>query len=327
MTYALPSKQPKRFLVTGGAGFIGHRTVSALLATDSATEVAILDNLSVGMAMPTHRDRLAAFEADIRDRARVDHVLAEFRPDTIIHLAAVHHIPTCERERAYSLDVNVVGTETLLQAVEAMGIARVILASSGAVYDWLDGELCEDETPLRPRDNYSVAKFANEHQLAFWAQRSGGFARIARIFNTIGHDDPNGHLVPDIIRQIPRGQITAAISLGNLSPRRDYIHADDTARALTAIARETGPPGVDVFNVASGVDASVRDLVVMLGEVMGVSIQVREDVARKRRVDRPSQLASTKKIEYRLGFKTKKSLRVALEDIVGRPKHEHTLAS
>jgi len=327
MTDALSSRQPARFLVTGGAGFIGHRTVSALLAADPAAEVAVLDNLSVGMPMPGCRDRLALFEADIRDRGRVDQVFTEFRPDSVIHLAAVHHIPTCERERAYSLDVNVVGTETVLQAAEAQGITRVILASSGAVFDWCDGPLSEDDTPLKPRDNYSVAKLTNEHQLAFWVERTGGFARTARIFNTIGHDDPNGHLVPDIISQIPRGQMTAVISLGNLNPRRDYIHADDTARALCAIARETGPQGIDVFNVASGLDASVADLVSLLGQIMGVSIEVREDAARKRRVDRPSQLAATGKIERRLGFKTSKSLRIALEDIVGHPQREHALAS
>jgi UDP-glucose 4-epimerase len=327
MTHASPGRHPTRFLVTGGAGFIGHRTVSTLLAANPAAEAAVLDNLSVGMPMPAERDRLSLFEADVRDRKRLDEVFGDFRPDTIVHLAAVHHIPTCERERAYSLDVNVVGTENVLQAAEATGINRIILASSGAVYDWCDGALSEDDTPLRPRDNYSVAKHANEHQLAFWAERTGGFARIARIFNTIGHDDPNGHLVPDIIRQIPRGQKTAAIALGNLSPRRDYIHADDTARALTAIARDTGSQVIDTFNVASGLDASVADLVALLGQVMGVSIEVSEDASRKRRVDRPSQLAATQKIERRLGFKTSKTLRIALEDIVGHRQREHVTAS
>jgi UDP-glucose 4-epimerase len=121
--------------------------------------------------------------------------------------------------------------------------------------------------------------------------------------------------------------MSAAISLGNLTPRRDYIHADDTSRAITAIARETGPSGIDVFNVASGLEASVADLVSLLGQVMGVSIHVSEDTARKRRIDRPSQLAATGKIERRLGFRTSKSLRIALEDIVGHPNREHALAS
>ena len=316
MTESSSRNAPGRFLVTGGAGFIGHRTVSTLLASNSAFEVAVLDNLSVGMPMPASRDRLAVYEADIRDRARVDQVLADFRPDAIIHLAAVHHIPTCERQRAYSLEVNVVGTENLLCAAEAMGVARFVLASSGAVYDWADGALDEAATPLRPRDNYSVAKYANEQQLAFWCGRTGGVARVARIFNTIGHDDPNGHLVPDIISQIPAGLTAVEISLGNLSPRRDYIHADDTARAIAAIALEVGAPGIDVYNVASGRDVSVGELVEILGQIMGVAIRIGEDPARKRRIDRPSQLGATGKIERQLGFRASKSLRIALQDIV-----------
>jgi nucleoside-diphosphate-sugar epimerase len=228
MTDSFIDISPKRFLVTGGADFIGYRVVDTLLTIDASAEVAVLDNLSVGMPMPIRRARLATYEGDIRDRERVERVIVEFHPDTIIHLAAVHHIPTCERQRAYSLDVNLVGTETVLEAAEAKGVGRFVLASSGAIYDWRDGALDETDTPLRPSDNYSLAKRTNEFQLAFWSDRTGGFARIARIFNTIGHDDPNAHLVPDIIAQIPPGQKSVEISLGNLSPRRDYIHADDS---------------------------------------------------------------------------------------------------
>lgn len=316
MTEQSSGFEPRRFLVTGGAGFIGYRTVQALLAADANAEVAVLDNLSVGMPLPASQPRLTTRQSDIRDKDAVLDLIRAFEPDTIVHLAAVHHIPTCERERAYALDVNVVGTELLLAAAESLQVPRFLLASSGAVYDWQDGPLHEFESTLRPSDNYSLAKYSNEMQLRFWASRTGGFARVARIFNTIGHDDPNAHLVPDIIAQLPQGRSTAAIALGNLAPRRDYIHADDTARALATIARERGPPGIEIYNVASGQDVSVIELVALLGEVMGVDISVSEDPARKRRIDRPSQLGATARIEARLGFRASKSLRIALEDIV-----------
>jgi UDP-glucose 4-epimerase len=315
-----------RVLVTGGAGFIGYRTVNALLAADASAEVAILDNLSVGLPLPAARSRLAMSQGDIRDRDAVRNLMRDFQPDTIVHLAAVHHIPTCERERAYALEVNVFGTELLLELAEALGVRRFVLASSGAVYEWRDGPLSEFESPLGPSDNYSLAKYSNELQLRFWAARTDGFARVARIFNTIGHDDPNGHLIPDIIAQLPAGQTTASIALGNLEPRRDYIHADDTARALAAIAREHGSAGLDVYNVASGKDVSVAELVALLGEVLGIQISVSADPARKRRVDRPSQLAATARIETQLGFRVSKSLRIALEDIVRHQRREPALS-
>jgi UDP-glucose 4-epimerase len=304
-----------RFLVTGGAGFIGHRTVSMLLNQDQQTEVAVLDNLSVGMPQPGNRDRLSFFEGDICDRQRVEQIVSEFNPTTIIHLAAVHHIPTCERRRAYALNVNVVGTETLLEVAEQMSVPHFVLASSGAVYDWHPDALLETN-PLAPCDNYSLAKLTNERQLSYWVERTGGSARIARIFNTIGHDDPNGHLIPDIISQIPAGQKNVEIALGNLTPRRDYIHADDTATGIARLARDCGPAGIETFNIASGTDVSVGELVNLLGDVMGVSIRVREDASRKRRIDRPTQLGNTAKAQEKLGFKIEKSLRIALMDIV-----------
>lgn len=317
MTHSDPSTPAfgARILVTGGAGFIGHRVVTNLLA-DAGTEVGIVDNLSVGMPMPPQRPRLALFETDIRDQDELAKIFSAFRPDTVIHLAAVHHIPTCEKKRSYALDVNVVGTENLLDLCEKHGVLRFLLASSGAVYDWADGPLDESVTPVRPCDNYAISKYANERQAAFWAERTGASLRVARIFNTIGHDDPNGHLVPDIIAQIPVGAREATIALGNLKPRRDYIHADDTARAIAMIAREKGPAAIDTYNVATGADVSVGELVGMLGDVMGVKIHITEDPARKRRVDRPSQLGLTKKLREQVGFTAQKSLRIALQDIV-----------
>jgi UDP-glucose 4-epimerase len=306
----------RRILVTGGAGFIGYRVANCLLASSPTTKVAILDNLSVGMPMPGPRDRLNCYQADIRDVAEVGKNLNDFKPDTVVHLAAVHHIPTCEKQRAYSLDVNVIGTENLLAEMEKVGVSRFVLASSGAVYDWQNGPLSEDSSPLRPADNYALAKFSNEKQAAFWAARNDATMRIARIFNTIGHDDPNAHLIPDIISQIPINAKQASIALGNTSPRRDYIHADDTARGIAALTLDERVKPIDICNVATGVDFSVGELVELLGNVMGITITITADETRKRRIDRPSQLGDVRKLNSELGIVPQKSLRMALEDIV-----------
>jgi UDP-glucose 4-epimerase len=312
----------RRILVTGGAGFIGYRVVNHLLASSTTIQVAVLDNLSVGMPMPNPNERLSCYQTDIRDVAAVGKNLQDFKPDTVVHLAAVHHIPTCERQRAYALDVNVIGTENLLAEMEKVNAKHFVLASSGAVYDWEDGALSEDRSLLRPADNYSLAKFSNEKQAAFWAARNGGTLRIARIFNTIGHDDPNAHLIPDIISQIPVDATQANIALGNTTPRRDYIHADDTARGIAALALDERGSPTDIYNVATGVDFSVGELVDMLGAVMGIKITITTDYTRKRRIDRPSQLGDVRKLQADLGVIPQKSLRTALEDIVrhsGRP--------
>lgn len=306
-----------RYLITGGAGFIGSRLINQLRAMEPGCSIAVVDNLSVGLPMPSARTGVDTFELDIREIDSLQRLALEYRPDTVVHLAAVHHIPTCERKRSYALEVNVTGTEGLLGVAEAAGVDRFILASSGAVYDWQEGELAEADSRLLPRDNYSLSKYANERQLAFWADRGARSARIARIFNTIGRDDPNAHLIPDIIEQIPPGATRASIALGNLSPRRDYIHVEDTARALALIATRSREAGLDVFNVASGSEIPVAALVDMLGDVLGVHIEIEQDSSRIRRIDRPSQLGSIAKIRSRLGFKVMLPLRSALSDIAG----------
>jgi UDP-glucose 4-epimerase len=304
-----------RYLITGGAGFIGRRVVDNLLI-DPRVAVTVVDNLSVGMHMPEPRTGLHTLKADIRDAEKMELAFAAFAPEVVIHLAAIHHIPTCESQRSHALDVNVVGAETILEAAAHIKTARFVLASSGAVYDWQAGRLDEAKTPLRPTDNYSIAKHTNEMQARLWAERTGAQAVIARIFNTIGQNDPNAHLIPDIVAQIPLGARAVEIALGNLSPRRDYIHVEDAARAIATLATAPLAKRVETFNVATGEGVSVGELVEMLANVIGVDIAVREDPTRKRRVDRPSQVGSVRKIRQLLAFEPRRNLREALIDIV-----------
>lgn len=303
-----------KVLVTGGAGFIGWRLCQQLAG--SRNEIALIDNLSVGLPMPVGDYR--KMQGDIRDESAVNKLIAEFKPDVIVHLAAVHHIPTCERERAYALDVNITGTERILQAAEKHEVGHVMIASSGAVYSWADSALDEAVTPLDARDNYALSKLTNERQLAFWQDRTGRKATSCRIFNTIGHDDPNAHLIPDILNQLHKADRKAVIELGNLAPRRDYIHADDTAACLAAIVTGETGNGLETFNIGSGVETSVEDLVLMIGKAMGVEIAIQQDPDRVRRVDRPSQLANMARTKDAFGWSAQKNLADAMKDIVER---------
>ena len=303
----------KRILVTGGAGFIGWRACK--MFADAGHSVAIADNLHVGMPMPTD-PRMSLHEVDIRDEQAMEKVFASFKPDTVVHLAAIHHIPTCELQRAYAQDVNIIGTEKLLQLAQDHDVTRFVLASSGAVYEWVDAPLQEADTPLRACDNYALCKIANELQVQFWAERGEREGRVARIFNTIGHDDPNAHLIPDILNQLYGAKETVTIKLGNLAPKRDYIHANDTAAGIVALTLNETAGAFDIMNVGSGQEASVEDLVRGIGKAMGVTINIESDPARVRRVDRLRQLADVTKLSSATGWRAEVPLSEALQDIV-----------
>jgi UDP-glucose 4-epimerase len=304
----------ERVLVTGGAGFVGSRIVEQL--TGRGVCVAVLDNLSVGLPMPTASRLVLPVEGDIRDKDAIDRLFRGFAPQAVVHLAAVHHIPTCERERAYSLEVNVIGTEVILAASESSAVDLIVLASSGAVYDWQNGALEEDRSALAARDNYALAKLTNERQLAFWCDRTGKRGRIARLFNVIGPGDRNAHLIPDILRQIPLGAHEITIQLGNCTTKRDYICVDDAAAGFLAILTAAGTGdslGPEAFNLCTGVEHSVFDLVEQIGAATGVRIKVEFDPARARRVDRPGQLGNPTKSARQLGWIAESSLADAIE--------------
>lgn len=157
-----------RIVITGGAGFIGKRL--ARICLEGGAEVVVVDWLKGAWDLPKHSG-LVCIRGDIREEKVLAQVFAS-RADLVYHLAAIHHIPTCERERAMTLSVNVVGTEMVLDHMTRSGSPAMVLASSGAVYKPLETMLLED-SPLEAWDNYAVSKATNERQVAFWGQRSG----------------------------------------------------------------------------------------------------------------------------------------------------------
>lgn len=296
-----------RICVTGGAGMIGRRLVARLAAQGHVA--AVIDDLSGGLPMPAAA--AIAHRCDIRDDSELQALLGEFRPHALVHLAALHHIPTCESDRPRCLDINVVGTETVLRCASETAVERVILASSGAVYDWIDGPLREDTSPTRAMDNYALSKLCNETQLRLWCER-GGVGRVARIFNALGHDDPNAHLLPDILVQLAGHDAPGVVRLGNLTSRRDYLHADDVADGLMALLADARPLAFDVFNLCSGAEHSVEQLANCVARGLGRSIRVEADAERRRRSDRPSQLGDPSKALALLGWRTRLDLDAAV---------------
>ncbi len=310
--------EPHRpILVTGGSGFIGRRLIAALRR---AGRVAVpLDDGSVPPRRPLTPDP-ALISLDIRDTAALTEVVRQMRPAAIVHLAALHHIPTCTAEPQRALSINVLGTQSVLEACASLPEVRVTLASSGAVYAWEQGPLSE-LTPLAPADIYGISKQTNEAQLALWVRqgRDAGLARsgrIARLFNVIGPDDPNGHLIPDLIdRLLPHLDSMAGpipLKLGALAPRRDYLGVEDAARGLLALIDDPDETPLDIYNLCSGSEIGVAELAAKIAALMGVKIAPVSDPALLRRIDRPSQWGDPTKARERLGF----TLTDSLDDVL-----------
>ena len=302
-------------VITGGAGFVGSPLTDVLLQQGP---VVIVDNLSVGRPMPAERDGLTCHVADIRDRKAMTQIMEQHRPVAVVHLAAVHHIPTCERDPFLANDVNVMGFQSVLDACGVAGCRRVVLASSGAIYDWADGALAETSL-LAPRDVYSATKAANEHQLVAWTMAGRGSGTIARMFNVIGPNDPNGHLIPDILKRLENadgGPLT--LRMGNIVTRRDFVDVQDMAAGLACLVHREWPDaaGSVIYNLCSGRDYPVSDIALRLAAHMGVTVEIISDPQLCRPVDRPSQLGNPAKTAADLGWRVCRTLDDSIATIV-----------
>jgi UDP-glucose 4-epimerase len=303
-------------LVTGAAGFVGSRACAILRKL--GVKVIAVDNLYVGLPLPKSDEMITSIEADIRDRETLRAIFKDHSPQAVLHLAAVHHIPTCEREPSLAFDTNIMGTQCLLEAIEASDCMGIVMASSGAVYDWSDGMLLEATSPLRACDVYATSKLTNEYQLETWTHRKDRRAHAGRLFNTIGTNDPNGHLIPDIITQLSKSSSgNCTIKLGNTKPKRDYIFVDDAAAGFVNILGGI-PKGdaFETFNLSRGEEFSVAELVDLIGTLMGVDVTIEPDPSRFRKVDRLSQLGDPSKMEKRFGWRARYALRDALAKIL-----------
>jgi UDP-glucose 4-epimerase len=298
-------------LVTGGAGFIGSHLADRLVAQGSP--VTVLDDLRTGrVANIRHLLDHEGFElkvGDLRDPAVLRAVADRGTFDVIYHLAAIHYIPECVAHPVDTLSVNVVGTQALLSSIS---FRRMVFASTGDVYAPRQGSHREDESPA-PFNVYGLSKFFGERLLESVSRvRESAAFVIARLFNVYGPRETNPHIIPQILQEIRGGN---HIRLGNLFPRRDYTYVADTVEALLALGDVPLSSPLDVFNVGTGVTASVEDLVTLLQQILGTSLQVEVDPDRARPIERPHLQADTSKIQRATTWRPTHSLREGLKQV------------
>ena len=302
-------------LVVGGAGFVGHHLVPRLL--DDDRDVVVVDNLSRGSIErfgPHLGDpRLHVVRGDVTDAVLLRTLVADVRPAVVFHLAALHFIPYCVAHPSETLLVNVVGTQLLLDALATVPDARLVFASTADVYAPSDRPHGEDD-PIATTNVYGTSKrFCEEILGLARAVMPARRILVARLFNVYGPGETNPHVLPDILAHLRRG---TAVRLGNVEPRRDYVHARDVADALARLVAYDGPE--TVFNVGTGAGKSVRELVQVLGDVLGRRLRVEQDPARVRPVERMHLVADVARIGRALGWSARMSLRDGLEDLVRR---------
>jgi len=286
-----------RVLITGGAGFIGSAIIPEL--RKFGHDIYVVDNLSFGRRELIDIEDNKFFKEDIRNRSSLTDIIKKIAPEWVIHLAAIHFIPYCNEHPYEAASVLIEGTINVIDAVKAAGTAqKVLFASTAAVYPIYDKAITE-EHELRPLDIYGLGKWTGERLMNEFYLETGIPVVNCRFFNAFGPNETNPHLIPEIQNQINAGKRT--IKLGNLTPKRDFIHTFDMARAVRMLM-EMESDKLEVFNLGRGIEYSVTEIVDAFERQLGEKITVEVEQSRVRKVERMHLLADISKLRTATGW-------------------------
>jgi UDP-glucose 4-epimerase len=310
-----------RILVTGGAGYIGSTVARELVETGH--DVFVVDNLSQGnrAAVP---DAATFVHGDLKNRSLVDRMLADHRPEAIMHFASHTQVGESMEEPFLYLDENVRCGMNLMRSAVEHDVDRFILSSTANLFGTPERIPIDEDVTIDPGSPYGESKFILERML-HWLDETRGLTYAAlRYFNAAGaagpdhgeDHDPETHLIP-IVLEVALGQRDKIVIFGDDYDTpdgtcvRDYVHVLDLAQAHI-LALNALNDGSRVYNLGNGEGYSVREVIETARRVTGREIPA--EVGDPRPGDPPVLIASSDKIRDDLGWTPEHN---ALEDIIG----------
>ena len=318
-----------KYLITGGAGFIGSHTADALVARGDS--VVILDNLSTGNHHNIEHligNELVTFNSgSILDSALVDRLVSEV--DQVVHLAAAVGVFTIVDKPLDSLRTNLHGTENVLEAAQKHG-KPVLIASSSEVYGKNGGGPLNEESdrivgsPLKSRWSYSEAKAIDESLGYFYYSELGVPVRIVRFFNTVGPRQVGsyGMVVPRFVGAALAGEALEIYGTGEQS--RCFCHVADAVAGLLSVIDSDQTVG-SVYNIGNDREISIGELAsLVVSRLESKSAVVKksyDDAYGAGFEDMQRRVPDISKIRAVTGWAPQRSLESIIDDIAGDLRH------
>lgn len=295
----------KRLFLTGTTGFVGK------ILTGMADEIA----RDYGWELIP-----ATAKYDLLDPASLNRVLRQTCPDGVIHLAGQSFVPDAIRNPGHTLQVNLFGTLNLLQALKCNDFSGDFLyVSSSDVY----GQVTAEELPIRethptrPLNPYAVSKIAAEMLCFQWSRSEPWRIVMARPFNHIGPGQREEFVVSGIARKIARirlGLDDPVIEVGDIDVSRDFLDVRDLAHAYLRLLSRGENGGI--YNVCSGADTRIRDIIGKFSILGGVELEIAHDPARYRPSDQRQVRGDNSKLYAATGWLPQVPLEQSLRDIL-----------
>ena len=289
-----------RYLVTGGAGFIGSNIVEALVQSEE--EVRAVDNFITGKKenLDLFRNKIEFIEGDIREKAFCDKAVQGI--DFVLHQAALPSVERSIVDPGLTAEINILGTLNLLFASSRAGVKRFIFASSSSVYGDHPLQPKKEGVEGAPLSPYAVSKHAGEMYCQVFSEIYELPTVCLRYFNVFGpRQDPTSHYsaaIPIFIRRILDGQ--PPIIFGDGEQTRDFTYVKNVVKA-NLLAVEADDVSGEVFNIACGQGISVNSMAKRIITKIGQNFQPEHDQPRSGEVRHST--AKITKAENKLGYK------------------------
>jgi GDP-4-dehydro-6-deoxy-D-mannose reductase len=296
----------QRAFVTGAFGFIGMCLIDHIQSLG-------WDVMGYDRRTSAH-SRFPAYQGDLRDQDQLRHMLNEFKPDVIFHLAG---ILKSEEPRAF-FETNLMGTLALFESILASGLRPCVLnASSSAVYGPTKGShLVTERSALHPVTEYAVSKVAQEMAGLRYYHAFGMPVIVVRMFNLLGPGQSPSLACSAFARQIALAEVNGRTEIvtGNLDASRDFVDVRDAVRALSLLA-EKGHAG-EIYNICSGRAVTIRSCLYEMMSQSKKQLTARVDAGHLQKNDIPVQIGSYQKLHDATGWSPKISLEQSLSDLL-----------
>jgi UDP-glucose 4-epimerase len=300
-----------KYLVTGGAGFIGSHIAHALLL--QGAEVRVLDNFSSGKRENLKSLDVEILEGDLRDAGKVKEAVSGV--DIIFHEAAFVSVPESMEKPQECFDVNITGTSILFEAARKANVKRVVIASSAAVYGDSPAMPLVEDTPLVQLSPYATSKRVDELYADLYTRSFGLEVAALRYFNVYGPrqrpDSMYAAAVPIFIRRMLDNKPVTIFGDGGQT--RDLVNVRDVVQANLLASEHPAAPG-QIFNVCTGVETRLLDLLDILYQIFPNA--PKHIHVEPRAGDIYRSIGTPKKIMNTLGFKPQVSLADGVKEAV-----------
>lgn len=297
----------KRVLITGGSGFVGANLARRALADGHEVHLIL---------RPRHRPwriegiarEVQTHVADLTSPDEMRHLVEKARPEWVFHLAAFGAYPA-QTDLREMVDTNLLGAATLIEACASRGVEAFVNAGSSSEYGEKDHPPAEDEV-LEPNSAYATTKAAATHLVRFTAQTRNLNAVTVRLWSIYGPYEEPTRLIPTLLIHARAGRWPPLVAPDTA---RDFVFADDAVDALLRVAATAGLPPGSVYNLCSGEQSTVRDVVEEVRRLTGVDVPPVWNTMPARAWDTKIWVGSPQRMAKDVGFRVRTGLRRGLE--------------